>query len=210
MASPKLLLVEGTDDYHVVLNLQGSRGFRVLDKKQILDLQGVENLLESLPVQIKGMNVPGGAVGAVLDADTSLIDRWRSVRDRLIQLKYPDVPTDPMTGGTIVEPPPGELLPRVGIWLMPDNSTEGILEDFLRSLVPADDRLLTVAEQVIDSLPVKLFPAKDRSKALMHTWLAWQLEPGKPFGQAITARVLDSNGRLADLFVRWLQDLFAD
>jgi hypothetical protein len=30
-------------------------------------------------------------------------------------------------------------------------------------------------------------------KAIIHTWLAWQKEPGKPLGTAITARFLDPN-----------------
>lgn len=208
MAAPKQLLVEGTDDYHVILNLQGSRGIRILDKKQIHDLQGVENLLESLPVRIRASE--GGAVGAVLDADTSLADRWRGIRDRMERLGYTDVPADPAPEGTILMPPAGTLLPRVGIWLMPDNSTSGILEDFLRFLVPPEDRLIKTAEQTIDHLPDKRFPDKDRSKALMHTWLAWREEPGKPFGQAITARYLDADVPLANVFIQWLQTLFAD
>ena len=208
MASSKILLVEGTDDFHVVLNLQGSRGFRILDKSQIKNLEGVDKLLESLPVQIRASEA--GVVGAILDADTNLADRWQGIRARLEQLGYLSIPEIPDLNGTIVNPPLQTLLPKVGIWLMPDNSTSGILEDFLRFLVPANDTLVSVAEATIDSLPHKPFPQKDRSKALMHTWLAWQLEPGRPFGQAITARFLDTNVAHADTFILWLKTLFED
>ena len=208
MAASKLLLVEGNDDYHVVLNLQGARSIRVLDKAQIHDLKGVDALLESLPVRIKAS--AGGAVGAILDADLNLAGRWHGIRNNLRQLGYTEVPDDPLPQGTIVQPPTGTLRPKVGIWLMPDNSTSGILEDFLKFLVPSDDLLIAAAEQAIDSLPVTLFPEKDRSKALMHTWLAWREEPGKPFGQAITAHYLDANVGQADIFLQWLQDLFSD
>lgn len=208
MAGSKMLLVEGNDDYHVVLNLQGSRRIRVLDKAQIHDLKGVEALLESLPVRIKAST--GGAVGAIVDADTDLAGRWHGIRNNLRQLGYTEVPDDPLPQGTIVQPPPDTLRPKVGIWLMPDNSTSGILEDFLRFLVPSDDPLIAAAEQAIDNLPVTPFPEKDRSKALMHTWLAWREEPGKPFGQAITAHYLDAGVPQADVFVKWLQTLFAD
>jgi hypothetical protein len=51
---------------------------------------------------------------------------------------------------------------------------------------------------------------RDRtSKANIHTWLAWQEEPGKPMGQAITAKYLNPKSKQAELFVNWLRALFA-
>jgi len=42
----------------------------------------------------------------------------------------------------------------------------------------------------------------------MHTWLAWQEEPGKPLGTAITAKFLDANVAQVDVLVAWLKALF--
>ncbi len=42
----------------------------------------------------------------------------------------------------------------------------------------------------------------------MHTWLAWQNKPGRPFGTAITARYLDADVPEATAFVAWLEKLF--
>lgn len=214
MAASKSLLVEGVDDKHVILALQGTRSPRVLDKTQIHDLEGYPNLLKRLPREILASE--GGAVGAVLDADINLADRWSGIRQMLEGKGYQNVPHTPDPNGTIVTPPPDTLLPKVGIWLMPDNTTSGILEDFLKFLVPEGDSLLVFAGQTLDRLseiappPNNLFAKKDRSKALLHTWLAWQIKPGTPFGQAITARYLDANVGQADVFVKWLQDLFAE
>jgi hypothetical protein len=51
------------------------------------------------------------------------------------------VPDDPAAEGTIIDPPDDKLLPRVGVWIMPDNQMKGILEDFLRFLVPGGSLL---------------------------------------------------------------------
>jgi len=46
------------------------------------------------------------------------------------------------------------------------------------------------------------------SKAVIHTWLSWQDEPGKPLGQAITANLLKPETDLAQVFINWLKKLF--
>jgi len=46
------------------------------------------------------------------------------------------------------------------------------------------------------------------SKAVVHTFLAWQDEPGMPLGQAITAKALDGNKPLAHNFSEFLKNLF--
>jgi hypothetical protein len=47
-----------------------------------------------------------------------------------------------------------------------------------------------------------------KPKAIMHTWLAWQEEPGLPFGTAIKAGYLDSSAAPVDTLVSWLNRLF--
>ena len=47
------------------------------------------------------------------------------------------------------------------------------------------------------------------SKAVLHTYLAWQDEPGKPVGQSITAEVLKPHTETAAQFAKWLTNLFA-
>ena len=47
-----------------------------------------------------------------------------------------------------------------------------------------------------------------RAKAEVHTWLAWQAEPGRPLGLALTRRYLDADHALAQRFHDWLVALF--
>lgn len=100
---------------------------------------------------------------------------------------------------------------RLGIWLMPDNRLSGMLEDFMATLVRPDDALLAPARNAVDAIPAdhRLFKPAFRAKAELHTWLAWQEEPGRPLGQAITKRYLDFANPGAEAFVAWVRRLFA-
>ncbi|NOT55072.1 MAG: hypothetical protein HOP18_10740 [Deltaproteobacteria bacterium] len=206
MPGRKILLVEGGDDEHVLKHLCGQRGVPTVD--EIRSLGGVEHLLESFPVRLKESDVE--ALGVVIDADTDIAARWQSLGDRLKKAGYEGVPDEPDVAGTILNPPPKSLLPRVGIWLMPDNQTRGILEDFLRFLVPSNSGLFDHVESSVATIPAeeRRFSQLDQPKAIMHTWLAWQAEPGKPFGSAITAKFLDANVAQVDVLVAWLKRLF--
>jgi Protein of unknown function (DUF3226) len=206
MATRKILLVEGNDDEHVIKHVCGARGVQDLD--EIKPQGNVEQLLENLPVRLKESDVE--ILGVVIDADTDIAARWRSLRDRLAKAGYRNVPAYPLADGTIVDPPSRTLLPRVGIWIMPNNQTKGILEDFLRFLVPEDSRLFEHVQSSVTNIPKgeQRFNQLAKPKAIIHTWLAWQKEPGKPFGTAITARYLDPNVKQVDVFISWMNRLF--
>lgn len=206
MKGKRVLMVEGPDDEHVVKNICGQRQFGTIEN--IHPYGGKDPLIDGIGVRLKESDID--VLGIILDADTDLQARWQAVCSRLSQAGYRDVPAVPAHEGTIIESPVDSLLPRVGIWLMPDNQVPGILEDFLRFLVPEGDGLLAHVDLSIDSIrpEQRKFTDLRKSKARIHTWLAWQEEPGKPFGQAISARYLDSSLPAANIFARWLQRTF--
>jgi len=207
MTGRRVLLVEGVDDQHVLKHLCGTRGVPPLD--DVKPHGGVEELLESFPVRLKASE-EGDIVGVVIDADTNLASRWQSLRNRLIAVGYDAVPDTPAPDGTILDPPEDRLLPRVGIWVMPDNQGQGILEDFLRFLVPQGSLLFEHVRSSVAAIPQaeRRFSQLAEPKAIIHTWLAWQEEPGKPLGTAITARYLDPTVAQVDTLVSWLNRLF--
>ena len=206
MPGKKVLLVEGTDDMHVMMHICGTRDVGKLD--EIKDHGGVNSLIESFPVRLKESDTE--ALGVVLDADTDVSSRWHSLRDRLRDAGYDAVPETPVTGGTVVPAPPSSVFPRVGVWIMPDNVSPGILEDFLRFLVPSGSPLFQHVEASVSCISPgqRLFRESDLPKVLIHTWLTWQAEPGKPLGTAITARYLDPGVPQVDVLVTWLRNLF--
>ena len=46
-----------------------------------------------------------------------------------------------------------------------------------------------------------------RAKAVIHTWLAWQSEPGVRMGAAVTRKYLEPQAPTALAFVAWLNQL---
>ena len=93
---------------------------------------------------------------------------------------------------------------------MPNNQFPGMLEDFIQFLVPAGDPLWARAADCLERIPEQdqRFPKEHQGKAHIHTWLAWQEEPGTPLGLAITKRYLDADAPHAQQLMGWIRRLF--
>lgn len=207
MAAKSLLLVEGNDDKHVLWQLLEHH--RVPERFEVRESGGLENefkkIIEILDVVIDESDLE--KLGIIVDANADPASRWQSLKDRLNNLGY-NLPNDPDPEGTIIEQ---EGRPRIGIWLMPDNKAAGMLEDFVISLGAAADPLWSVAENCLNEIPDehRRFKPSYRVKAHIHTWLAWQEEPGKPMGLAIKIlHCLDANAPHARQLIDWIRRLF--
>lgn len=204
-----LLVVEGPDDAHAIHHLLVHNGIAELCRVE--QGGGLEQVLDSLETRILAANQE--RLGIVVDVDPidgadAIERRWMRIRDVLIGAGYHAVPEMPIPTGTIVE---RGRRPVFGVWLMPDNQTPGTLEDFCRMLIPNDDPLWARALQAVAGIPTeeRRFRPQHAPKANLHTWLAWQEEPGKPIGQAISKRYLDANAAHAQGLIAWLRSLFA-
>ena len=198
-----VLLVEGNDDLHVIANLLQHHNFP--EVFEILVKNGIDRILETLPVQLKASGIK--RVGIVVDADTTAELRWASIRGILIAEGYHNAPIFPEKAGTIVSQ---DDQPRFGLWIMPDNKIPGMLEDFAACSISPDDALCTRARRAVEEIPPehRLFAERHITKAYIHTWLAWQQDPGTPMGLAITKRYLDATAPEAESFLAWLRRLF--
>ena len=205
MTSWTILLVEGLDDMHVIEHICHKRKIPVPD--EVKSHSGDQDVLGILSIQLKTSTDEGELVAVVIDADKDVRSRWQAISKRLNDAGYEDVPDNPEPNGTILDPPEGSILPIAGVWIMPNNQHSGKLEDFLISLVPNQDILLTHATEVVEHIPDKRFKDEDQVKAIMHTWLAWQQSPGRPYGTAIRASFLDAEAPAADALVAWLSRL---
>lgn len=201
----RVLLVEGQDDLHVLWAL--FQAHSVPETFSVVKADGIEPLLESVPVRLKASNLE--RFGVVLDADEDSQARWEQLRGRLILSGCKEFPEAPKPGGTVVQMEDG---PRVGAWLMPDNKLPGMLESFLAFLVPGPDKLLPRIDRFLDSIPMedRRCPTARLPKARIHAWLAIQEEPGKPLGQAITAKYLDARQEVVVPFLDWIRALLID
>jgi len=208
---PQQLLVEGKNDRHVIWALcqqyQLPETFSV-EVPQEEGTEGVEALLNGLPERLKAEKLR--TLGIVVDADRNLSARWQSLKDKLSSIGYRDIPQFPPPEGWVCAPS-DPYLPRVGVWLMPDNQLPGMLEDFVAYLIPPGDTLHPKAEAILQELEqagLNRYTLIHHPKALIHTWLAWQKTPAMPMGQAITAQVLSCDCPIALIFIEWLKHLF--
>ena len=83
-----------------------------------------------------------------------------------------------------------------------------MLEDFVRFLVPPNDQFWDLAVRTVDEIPQAERLFSNIQKVYIHTWLAWQKEPGKPIGQAITFKFLDAHVPEAQILMQWIKRLF--
>ena len=146
-------------------------------------------------------------VGFVLDADLVPQNRWQMVCGKLrgVGLELPDeIPKEGFVANS------RDYRTRVGVWLMPDNHRDGALETFLEDLAENSDQLLSIAESsTTDALTNGAkFPTTKHRKAVLHTWLAWQKEPGMRYGEAIKAKFFHVNSPTAQAFVSWCKRVF--
>jgi hypothetical protein len=213
MADNPLLVVEGRNDAFVFAELL--RRHQIITTKDengqkneivIKPQGGFEELKKNLGTIIKSAD---NNLAIVVDADDQDInDRWRSLTDRLKNAGYltENIPSAPDVNGTkIVD----AELPTIGIWIMPDNSSAGKIETFLKTIV-ADDMndLWRFAEETLEKIPQTLFKAKDKEKAHIHTYLAWQKDPGISMGTAIQMKCFQSDKAEAKSFVEWIKRVF--
>lgn len=208
------LLVEGSDDFHVISALcryhNVSENFKItLPKTTELNITGIDARLQLFYLKLRESHKR--AVGIVLDADQTINQRWVQVKTKIQQTSWGyTLPELPEPTGTILYPP-DPARPRIGVWIMPNNQDLGMLEDFAAYLIPDGDDLRPFTAKILNEIETanqNRYSPIHRSKAFIHTWLAWQKEPGKPMGQAITARALSADSPIAHTFIRWLSRLF--
>ena len=202
---PRVILTEGKNDAHLILQL--CVYFDVPYTFGFYDCNGDNKALKRL----NGLLIspePPEIIGVVIDADApNLNSRWRSVSDILINHGY-EPPPAPDEGGTIIH---ANGKPSIGIWLMPDNITDGMLEDFCARLAP--DHFINYAATCVAGAKeagMTSFREPHLSKAIVHTYLAWQDEPGLPLGLAVKARALNPDTDIAHRFHNFLIKLFPD
>ncbi len=214
-SSPYRLLVEGPDDKWVIVHLLARHGYSWDDaavlRPFVQDVGGVEKLSDRLVKAVLDKR----RLGIVVDADENAEKRWAQLRGLLGRLGL-EPPQHPNPDGVIIAGQAPQS--QVGIWLMPDNRESGTLERFVTQLVPSDDLCWEYAGQSAQAAQARYRSSegqqqrackdKDLSKSHLHTWLAWQKEPGLAMGTALTAEILGPQSAAADKFRDWFVRLF--
>jgi hypothetical protein len=197
------LLVEGNDDRHIIWSL--CQKFNVPENFDVIDCDGIDNIFAQLPIRIKQSGIK--TIGIMVDADFDIQKRWQKLYDALKKLGY-KIDNVVNSEGVILSQ---DNMPRLGIWIMPDNKVSGMLEDFIEFLIPDNDKLITIAKEVLDKIEnekINQYQTIHRSKALISTWLSWQEDPGTPMGLAITKKYLSTEQKICIKFIEWVTVLY--
>lgn len=229
--NPCRLVVEGDDDLHTCVHLLKQFGWEGWDKEKtrpltvgkaggyrfVLDRDTRSTVLNDQKIQV---------VGFVIDADSpagetsdpSCRRRWDSFRNGVlyaanlqgVQTGLDDLrKLDPPEEGFIADLAQ-PFNKRVGLWIMPDNRSSGMLENILWECA-ADNDLGKHVVEATDKAKSHgaTIPAVHLIKAYVHCLLAWQHDPGKPYGIAIQSGYLDpSSSTSAARFHTWCDRLF--
>jgi hypothetical protein len=203
--SHKKLLVEGNDDRHVIWAL--CERFDITKTFDVIDCEGIDNLYKAIPVRFKQSGIE--TIGIIIDADTEISNRWVALK-KLLSGQGFETPDELPSKGLILSNKNGI---KVGVWLMPNNNLNGMLEDFISFLVPQDDKLFPIVNTTLDKIEnqkLNKYSLIHKSKAKIHTWLAWQEDPGTPMGLSITKKYLTTNEENCLRLIEWLQALFGE
>jgi hypothetical protein len=216
-----VILVEGDDDVHFLLHLLYRNGVVRADavppEKYVVALtetherielkskDGYNNVTAHLRLELTPTYLRRLAI--VVDADDNPEARWNGLAASIRQAGFGGIPANAGTGVIVSELD----RPVVGLWLMPGNNRAGYLEDLVADMIPPDDVLWPRARRAVASIPngERRFSHLRRRKAEVHTWLAWQEQPGTRISTAIARNYITVNCPEAQQLLVWIRQWLA-
>lgn len=219
MSTKNILLVEGESDrgfFEVFCRLLSiPADVRVATPK---DTGGAHNTKEGVLSHLTKVLLPQlqdgqlERIGVVVDADRAMhgsgfAATLRRFTDALAQDGYRLNPA--AASGLVFIHQDG--LANLGLWIMPNNADEGMLEDWIKQCLHSDEAgLYQHGEASIDAIPSgPKFQPWNRSKAEVATWLAWQEKPGNGLYNAVQPDLLSTEAPLFKAMQAWLTHVFA-
>ncbi|MBZ5728090.1 MAG: hypothetical protein LAP87_24270 [Acidobacteriia bacterium] len=216
--SELLLLVEGVNDCHAVFQLM----WLVYSADPVFGIHECgndEKVLNSLASRIVSTRPSQKVLGLILDADIEGSRPDQVIQSRLEQLKarvgaYYPLPTVFPERGLILDPLASRLdadrLPRLGVWLMPNNKAYGMFEGLLMGSL--SDQVAAYTTAVVKRSKadgIAKFRDVHLSKAVIRTYLAWQDPPDIQYlGLAIKRKAFENIETECKHFLQWLEQLF--
>ncbi len=171
-----------------------------------------EGVFNHLPVLLKLL--PDGRtsqLAAVVDADSAVNGGgFAQVIQRVTNIVEPFgfAQANHPSGGIVFRHNDG--LADFGLWVMPNNSDEGMLEDWIKGCIQPDEQaLFNHAEDTVAGLPQpQKFKEIHRTKAEVATWLAWQEHPGHGSYRAVEDGLISKNGPPYQNLAAWLGHIY--
>jgi hypothetical protein len=214
------LIIEGHDSWVLAelweKHLPNPKGYptkKILKEKGFFKpANGYDNIPRLVSVTLKTPDLTN--LGIIVDANNMGVgSRWDAIKNCLSKkfgketLAY----LSPKPGGIVFRE---EGLPlTIGVWIMPDNQSNGYLEHFLESMLPSEGKaeLWAYIGTTLKDLQAKKFCEFEETgyqKALIRTWLAWQKEPGLAFGTALSKGYFNPHVDAVKPFLEWVSNTF--
>jgi hypothetical protein len=219
--SYQILLVEGDADEGLFTAIcqKAGLGVKVTVGKPAKfggEGSGKGNTLHLLPTLIEQMRDGQiSQLAMVIDADFIESDGlgFRSTLEKVaVILKEYDY----KVGASLKSRPGGycfkhsDGLPNFGLWIMPNNGADGLLEDFIKDSISANQKdLFKKATDAVGALQTPLFRPIHRSKADVATWMAWQKIPGQALRGVVGGELVDFTSGNAKQLMDWLQSIYS-
>ena len=210
-----VLLVEGDNDKRVIPEFIEQNGieWEIEPKKYVVKIKAKdskESLLKqkNIETELKARGLK--SLGIVVDGDDNPANRMQRI-EQIYQSLGQKSDNNLSSDGLIFQLDKGI---KFGVWMMPDNKSEGMLETFLSCLIdtnnPTENDLWEYVEEVVNKAGEigATYKQVHLDKAKIHTWLAWQNEPGCQLHQAIKYKILNPNHPKGQSFFRWFKELF--
>ena len=205
----QLLLVEGSTDKFFIGSFKDKKGIGIKPRIECEEENtgGVEFIKKRLLSALIDESLT--SIGVVLDADSNIDSAFSLISNAVSE--YVEIRMDQLKKTGLILRLSDSL--KFGLWIWPDNSASGDLESLLHSIVPEKDSTFSHSQAIVSQLiekGINPFKVKDQRKAEIYTWLAWQEEPGQPFGKAVKFNYFNLETETCNNFKSWLQNLYSN
>lgn len=174
---PKQRMVEGADAHRFFSALLRAQGYQDI---QVQNFGGNSQLHDALDTLTKLNGFDGVTSLAVIrDAERDPAAAFRSICSALGQARL----ACPAAAGKFVS---GK--PRIGVFILPDKDSPGMLESLCLRAVAADSTIVCVDELMACLAKVKMI-STNPTKARLQAYLAAQPRPGLRLGEAADAGI---------------------
>lgn len=173
--------------------------------------QGVFNILQILIKQLADSSIE--RIGIIIDCDyikdgggvTNVINQ---IHSKIKDYGYSS-PYKTFTNNTGIYFEGENDLPKLGVWIMPNNKDEGMLENWLLDLPSLQEQqFLQYVKQIISEIPNPKFSKIHEAKAITNTWLAWQTKPTQDFSSLFKSNLIDEQHKNYTYWLDWMREIF--
>lgn len=220
----KLLLVEGYSDveffkkfceYHS-LDIDSIQDIDIAVSKDIDDnfynTKGgiINETLDDLLSQVKLGKIE--KLGVIVDADfkqdgTGFAKTHQRITRKLLEHNYFLAPNS-----NIAINQSDEVLPDIGVWIMPNHQDDGAFEHWIKENIHQDEQAFyEYVENIVNNVPNPKFKSSQQLKVKIGTWLLWQEKPhlgaGNLFDKNID-KLIDRNSDSYQALLEWFKIIF--